>query len=133
MNYIWFASILLVCILLFTLLRKDGPPAEDCSLLKSGKFEYLSGTPDLSAYFFVKGDSIIEFNEYGEQFTKSVIKWVGPCQLEIRTVSSSYKDYEFDPNYKVDAYVSNVRGNRFNFRMVGSQSTLDFEIKKVEN
>lgn len=131
LNYLFYVIILLVCVGLVFFLKKDDP-GQACSLLKSGKFKYLSGSPDPSAYFVVEGDTVTEFNEYGEQFTKSVANWVGPCELEIRTVYSSYQDYEFDPNYRVKAYVSNVQGNKFDFKMVGATTSFDFEIEKVE-
>jgi len=128
-NIIWVVLVLGICASLIFLLKKP-EVGKECNIFSDGKFKYLSGTPDASAYFVVKGDSVIEWNEYGEQYTKSVYEWVAPCQVEIRTVSSSYSDFEFDPNLKVRCEISNVRGDTFNFKMVGEVSTLNFEIVK---
>lgn len=86
--------------------------AQDCSVMKSGKFKHTGEGVDTSAYFIIKGNKHIEYLQNGKYYVESSLKWTSACGYELIVKKCTVPDFPFKPGAKMNVTVNRIDGKK---------------------
>src|SRR5687767_7103832 len=79
--------------------------AQDCGLMKKGKFKHFGEGVDTSAYFVIDGNTHTEYMRNGQYYIESSLKWSSDCSYELVLKKCTVPDFPFKRGTKMKVTV----------------------------
>ena len=106
--------------------------AQDCSLLKKGKFKHIDSPTDPTAYFIIEGNKHTEFMRDGKYFIESSLKWSSDCSYVLVLKKCTVPDFPFKKGTKMTVTVERVEGNKIFYSGIVNGEAFEGWVEKQE-
>lgn len=124
----------LLCLVIFLSFSQN---ANDCKVLKNGRFKYLDAE-DTSAYIVITGNDHTEYHANGKYYIKSKLNWISNCEYIMTMTEITIPDFPFHPGDKMRVVIVKVKGDIIYYtatvsdrKWSGRLKILSFKTKQV--